>query len=288
MIDITVGFNRNEQSVTTRPSVGMPEIDGQLLLETLVSDLHWSALHIGAIACLMTACSRTEPEWTLRPWRHVLRDNGHVMQLGLRYCRDIGLSNAVESKIDKLYSDLAEAQQLSKVIIESTASYRGSQRPLLAQLTERWRHLSQSAIDALSSVESETRQRLDVLYSENARILATFLREAVDGRIHRISPWGEISLPPLPQRRRTPRLALRQQITLTVAGRTVHAALHDVSRNGLGISCNHPLREREVVLVELKDRRCLKAVVVWRNDDRFGLRLEVPLPGNDPLFAATA
>ena len=276
---------QSEDVANFAPRTSDRNIDGDFLLETLVCDLHWSVLHIGAIATLVNACLRTDAKWTLRPWRHILHDNQKIVQLALRYSADIGMSGAVGGEISKLYMELANVKTLTAPLTKSLSGYSLTERQHLSQVAAKWRLLCQNAAHILSRLEPDVKRRLVGPYADDSRTLVRFLSEAASGDTKCVSRWGEITLPTLGQRRHAPRREIRRPCSLISADRKVAAILDDVSRNGVGVICTHPLVEGQAISIELDDGRVLKGAVVRQRGERVGLTLEAPLAGDDPLFA---
>jgi hypothetical protein len=115
-------------------------------------------------------------------------------------------------------------------------------------------------------------------------VLVRFLTDAANGDSARVGSSGEIALPSLEQRRRTPRLPLRVPCKLQLPDRAVSAELVDISREGFGVQCIRAWTERQSLTIVFEDGRRMRAVVVRASRDRAGLRLETPLAANDPLF----
>lgn len=272
---------------TLTPGANEKNIDGDFLLETLLCDLHWSMLHIGAFSTLVNACLRSEEEWTLRPWRHILHDNQKIVQLALRYCADIGLSSAISEEISKLYMELAKVKLLTVPLTASSRAYTPAERQQLSQLASKWRLLCQNAGHILARLEPDVRARLSGPYAGDSRTLVRFLTEAASGDTKCVSRWGEITLPTLAQRRLAPRREVHRPCWLITADRKLPAVLDDVSRNGIGILCSAPLVDGQPITVELDDGRILSATVVRQIGERVGLALKTPLANDDPLFAQT-
>lgn len=259
-------------------------IDADHMFETILCGVHWNVLQIGAMSTLATACYQRKADWTLRPWRHTLQNNGKIMKAPLRYCADIGLTAAIGDDISNLYDRLADAKALTSPLTSNAIAYTGSDLQLLGQLEVKWRQLSLNAIPIMHVLKPEVKRRLPAQYSEDGRVLVRFLMEAANGETGRVSALGEITVPTLSQRRQAPRVGVQLPCRLVLPDSTLPALLFDVSRDGLGIICSHPLLDRQAVSIDLKDGRLLKAIVVRRDGDRKGLLLLKPLSSDDPLL----
>jgi hypothetical protein len=69
-----------------------------------------------------------------------------------------------------------------------------------------------------------------------------------------------------------------------VEGAAHEAQLSDLSVDGLGLCCDVRLHAGQRVDIAVGERR-LGAIIVWSESPRYGLRLERPLQGDDPLIA---
>jgi hypothetical protein len=259
-------------------------IDADIVLETIVSGFHWSALHIGTIATVSNACVQTKATWTLRPWVNSLRENSKIMRAPLRYCENIGLSAEVGADLMELYARLSEAKALAIPLADMSRSYNASEHQRLGQLQVRWRILSLNAIEVAQALKGDVKRRLAGQYYEDSRVLVRFLTEAAHGDTKRVGANGEMSPPMLGQRRQTPRIPIQAPCRLVLRDARLPAILLDVSRDGVGVICDCPLDDRQAVSVELDGGRLLKAIVVRRDGDRKGLLLLKPLAIDDPLL----
>lgn len=259
--------------------------DKGMLLESIITDLQWSTLNVGTVLCLMNALSRTGATWTLHPWRHLLQDHAQVIRLGLRFHREIGISETTAARIERFYDDLADAKRASEILFMTSAAYTAAQMDNIAARLPKWRTLALDAIQLLGLIENDTQARVGDVYAENGGILAQFLGEVGGGDTRRVNDWGEISLPALAQRRRTPRRSVSMPCRIVVGGGEIEATVCDVSRAGMRISSPHVFAERQRVSIKLRGRATLDAEVVWSRNGLAGTKLAVPLEGNDPLLA---
>lgn len=256
-----------------------------MLLESIVTDLQWSTLNVGTILCLMNAQVRTGATWTLHPWRHLLQDHAQVIRLGLRFHREIGISDTTAAQTEQFYDDLADAKRELEILFVTSTAYTAAQKDMIAARLPTWRTAALNAIEILGLIENDTRVRISDVYAENGRILAQFLGEVGRGDTRRVNDWGEISLPALAQRRRTPRRSVSMPCRIVVAGREIEATLRDVSRDGMRISSPHSFAVHQRISIRLRGRAPLDAEVVWSRDGLTGAKLAAPLEGYDPILA---
>lgn len=266
---------------------GTNELNKEFLLETIVYDLLWSAFHVGTFATLLSACARTNVDWTLRPWRHLLHDNNKIMQLALRYGPQIGLADDVAANTSKFYSELAAEKLRLVPLVKASAGYSSAERRQVLAARTAWQHLAGDAKSILLVFEAAAVRHLGDLLVEDLRTLCRFLDEAKAGDAKRVGPTGEISLPVLKQMRAEPRLKLKGPCTVILADRSIAAALKDVSASGLGIICDQPLPDKQSITIVMADGRRLQGRVASRRGDQVGLLLVPRLQRNDPLLHRT-
>ena len=228
-------------------------IDVEFLFENIVSDLHWSAFHSATICTMLDACVREKAVWTLRSWRHIMDDNRKIMKLALRYCAEIGLSAEIETRISDLYDQISEAKASIGPLMNSAKNYSSAEFQLAAQNAVKWRQLCHEAAPIVVAMEPLVKRRLPKSYLEDSSMLVRYLKEAANFETARVDVWGEISLPPLNQRRQYPRVAIRTPCRLVWSSTTVDAELRDASRTGLAVECKHALEKGQELSVEIQD-----------------------------------
>lgn len=255
------------------------------MFDSVVSDIHWTALQIGTVTILLNAATASRQDWTMRTWGHVLQDNAQVMQLALRFVGDKGIPASQVGSIERMYVEFAEASKVSRTLFMQRVPYNAEQRHSLSKLLVGWLGLCKTMLGVLQCIEQAVRTRLSERYVQNGEILASYLREACSGSSRRVNSWGEIAVPVLANRRRSPRVKVVQPCRVFVNGKPVRATLKDASRHGLNVECSTSVSDREKVSVELQDGRVLRATVVRANGDVLGLYLETPLSFNDPLWS---
>jgi hypothetical protein len=271
-------------AVNLAPTPDGVRANADFLFESVVCDLHLTALSVGALAMLLQARAAAGASWTLKGWRPLLDDDRHAMRLTLRFHADMGMPAAMAARIADLYARLAEAKTTSAEFAKLSSKHATLDSVALARAAEGWRRLCRETVGALEAIAPAAKQRLPSPYDEDCRTLVAFLVEAAEGKLRRVGAFGEITLPQLRQRRRSPRAAVRRSCALLLPDGRVSAEIEDASRNGLGILCRRPLHEGQQMTVELADGRRLSAVVARRNGDQTGLRLLTPLAADDPLF----
>ena len=260
--------------------------DPDFLLESIVCDLHWSTLHIGAIASLIGARLKSEADWTLRPYRHLFHDDSKIMQLALRYCEEIRIGAPVGGAISRLYQTTSILKLSTLPAVQASRIYGAAEIHLLKQMQPKWRQLTLDSIQCLTSLEGQSKGRVAAQYSDDTRTLGRFLSESVRDPASQVSGYGEVILPELRQRRHSPRVSVNLPCRLIIDGVPVSAILEDVSRDGLGLRCARVMAEGTPLNIELADGRRMAGTVVRQRGEQFGLTLARSLASDDPLFGA--
>jgi len=257
------------------------------LLESLVSDVHSLAQHVGTLTTMISASLRPDATWTLRSCRHLVHDDFKPLMLALRFSAQIGLGADVAARLTELCRQVGAAQARVVPMLRFSAASK-PQRDQIQTLSVEWRRLASSASATLTTIEPFVHARLDPSYAEDLAALRVFLTQAADPGAGAADAAGIVKAPVLKQRRRVPRIAVNAACSLETPSSAHSARLEDVSRHGFGIVCDALLSAGETVTVTLADGRRLSASVVRSQRPRFGLRLAAPLSDCDPLFAGEA
>ncbi|PPD29171.1 MAG: hypothetical protein CTY20_07485 [Hyphomicrobium sp.] len=273
-------------SVDTADAHEKFRLDWSFLFESLLSDLHWSAFQAGTVTCLLNASDCSTVGRLLQPWRNLLQDNSQIAILGLRYHEEMDLPRAAASEIVDFYSSLAKAKSATRARISGRSQIASAQAGFGAQITGEWWSVCTRGIKAFYGLEPLVRQRLPVIYVQNAEIIVELLREAAAGETRRVNEWGEITLPVLVQRRSTPRISMSKSCRIRTPQGLFGAKILNASSQGLGIASDVTLAVGQSVSVELDDRKAIQATVVWTRGGQTGLRLSTPLSSTDPFFGA--
>ncbi len=262
-------------------------VEGNALFEALVCEFHWTALQIGGVTCIVNAAQQKDRSWILRSCQNLMPAEAALVAVALKLWSDLSIPASLARTLSRIYVDLADAKRLTNPIIEASGSFDGSKvtPARLQQLEELWRQLAKDALEVVHDLEPHTRWRLTGHYSENAMVLAKFLKDVISNKHTFVDHFGNVSLPSLPQRRREPRYALLQPCMIYTRNSAYPGFARDVSQNGLGISCKGELKLRESVTVELRGGRRLRGRVVWNKNGQQGLQFETPLDYGDPLIS---
>jgi hypothetical protein len=188
--------------------------------------------------------------------------------------------------INDFFDDLAPARiALDQYFAD--ANHIGTERASalhLLPLSNSWRRACENALVAARQLHGYLGQ-LPTQYTSNSQVLIELLQEAATGGSPCLDGDARISIPDLPQRRRTARRSLCQACTITYNRTTVQAFVRDVSPGGFGLERVPQLLPKSIVLIELASGRRFTGVVVWCNGSSAGVRFSRTLLPNDPLLS---
>ena len=276
-----------ERQSPVRSRISKEPEEGNALFEALVCEFHWAALQIGGIASCMNASLAFERTWMLRTCSNLVPVESPVIKVALRACQEIGLPRELAASISKLFVNLADAKQLTTPLIEQAGAFSGSGISLskLEQITALWRKLAEDCKDLVGRLEPETRWRFNSMYTGNSLVLGRFLQDAISGGFGCVNGFGEVAIPVLPQRRKTPRYVLLQPCKITDKAGSSVAFARDIATSGMGLDCERDFALREKVIVELRSGRKMKGIIVWTHQKKVNVQFDEPLMREDPLIA---
>jgi hypothetical protein len=256
------------------------------LCEALVSETQSAALLTATVTSGANALTDRKTE--VGPHELVALSPGDLAQLsGL-----IALYREADPSVDELLF-LSEFMAGARVGHHLLARYVADAEALGASraavlhktgLSETWRQVCHLAILALREIDAHIGSELPEVYVQNARVLTSLLNGARNGLKPCLNADGRLQLPPLPQRRRSPRRAFLQRCKLTVRGVETEAFVRDVSAGGLGLDRAPPLARGDQLSVELVCGRVLKGTVAWASGAAAGVRFASELKPTDPLI----
>ncbi len=277
---------------STRPSFPRSRLsnepdEGNALFEALICEFHWSALQIGGITGCMNASLAFEQTWMLRSCSNLVPVESPVIKAALGAWQEIGLSEEITSSLRKIYFNLSDAKNLALPLIEQAGVFSGPRISLtkLEQITALWRKLAEDCKTAVARLEPETRWRFNGIYTGNALVLGKFLQDALSGGFGCVNQYGEVAIPVLPQRRKTPRYVLLQPCRISDKSGGSIALARDISKNSIGLDCERDFPLKERVLVELRNGRTMRGTVTWFHKKKVSVQFDEPLSDDDPLIA---
>ena len=260
------------------------EFNNQIMLESLVCDVHWTCFQAATICYLIHASLSKGHDLRLGAWRHLLYDNTKISQLGLRYCNEMELPASAQKALAAFLDAQSKALGAAGKAISGEQVHANLTRSQLSPLRSLWIDAAQHALRALQQMGSETHSRISKEYNDNVRVLSGFLKEAITGQSDRMNQWGEITLPTLAQRRLEPRAMSGQLCQILSSEGPLRAQLVNASRHGLGISSEKVFQTGQHLTIELADGRQLEGIVVRSHGRSFGLRLDKALATSDLLL----
>jgi hypothetical protein len=256
------------------------------ILEAFVCETHSAALLAASIASAVNAFKRPDidkSEAALRPY--VPREPAliAVLRNGML---ETDLDEDTLGVISDFFDDLAPARiTLDQYFAD--ANHIGTERASvlhLLPLSNSWRRACEHALVAARQLHGYLGQ-LPSQYTSNSQVLIELLEETVGGGSPCLDGEGKISIPDLPQRRRTARRTICQPCKITYNRTIAQAFVRDVSPGGFGLERVPPLPPKSLVLIELPSGRRFTGVVAWCNGSSAGVRFARTLLPNDPLLS---
>jgi hypothetical protein len=256
------------------------------ILEAFVCETHSAALLTAAIASVINAFKRSDldkSEAALKPYVPHEPALIAVLRNGML---ETDLDEDTLAIISDFFDDLAPA----RIAIDqyfADANHIGSARAAVLHqlpLSNTWRRACEDALVAVRQLHGYLGQ-LPSQYTSNSEVLIELLQEAATGSSPCLDVNGQISIPDLPQRRRTARRTLCQPCKITYNRTTSQAFVRDVSPGGFGLERAPQLPPKSLVLIELPSGRRFTGVVVWSNGSSAGVRFSRTLLPNDPLLS---
>ena len=256
-----------------------------MLAATLVNDVHWSLMHIGALTIVIGAAAARQTPGVLKPWRHLVNSDDAAIMLALRYGQQLGLSQASVKSLSSLLDQFAQEKRRLAARLPTGGVKEPEGAANLASFAQAWRALANVARGALSAIRGLTATLEEPEYAADATLIDAFLLEAAKGELKRYYAAAGFELPQLQQRRSSPRVRQSRPCKIMLAGRAHEGSLIDLSREGLGLSTTAvaPIGARLEIL--LAGGRKLEGVVVRASRGQLGVRLDRALSPEDPLWS---
>ena len=260
-------------------------LDGIGLLEAIVCETQTEALYAVVVGSGINALRHKNSVKNPQSIKNFLPRESAVMGELLRSHEDAGLSSGVMLRLREVFGGLAAARGGAARFF-AAAKLAGSHAAAIdpSSFAAHWSGLCEQTIETLRALDTETIGRVPDYYLENSSTLMKMLASVAAGGQPCIDAAGEIVLPDLPQRRRTARRSLLQQVTLRHRGKNTLVIAKDISATGLGLDRVPELQLEELVQIEMTGGRRLMGMVVWIKGVTAGIRLGKPLPPNDPLL----
>jgi PilZ domain len=153
-------------------------------------------------------------------------------------------------------------------------------------LTSMWQRTCRAALPALHELEGVAAGALTERYLQNHRVLNALLKGAAQGFKPCLNEDGQLYLPPLPQKRRWPRLSVLQTCFVEFGNRRKLAFIRDVSAGGLGLDRIPKVAIGTELTIEMESGRRLTGKVIWTRASSAGLKFFKPLLPSDPLLGS--
>lgn len=277
--------DRADPSPSSGPARPARALDGIGLLEAIVCETQTEALYSVVVGSGINALRHKSRVKNPQSLKNFLPRESAVIGELLRSHEDAGLSLSVMLRLREVFGALAAARG-SAARFFADAGQNGAHAAAIdsSSFAAHWSRLCEEIVETLRALDAETIGRVPDYYLDNSSTLVKMLTSVAGGGQPCIDAAGEIVLPDLPQRRRTARRSLLQQVSLRHRGKNTLVIAKDISATGLGLDHVPELQLEELVQIEMTGGRRLMGMVVWIKGDTAGIRLGKPLPPNDPLL----
>lgn len=256
-------------------------LDRGYLLETIVYDLHETAIQFGTLTGLVGEHVRRGGEGIPRQWRHLLLTDT-VILLALRFSTDVGIPVALANDIQCVSVAIEDIKSKLKSLARRAGVADKELRSTLSRLAIQAQTTCGDLIDLLAAIDKSLQSRLAAPLMTDQRAILKFLSAVATNRARVVD--GVLKAPQRTQRRRTPRAQVSVRCKVIIRGRVASAAICDVSREGLGVKCRKLLPVGETVVIHLDDGRQLSGTIINNRAQHAGIKLLKHLDLEDNLF----
>lgn len=201
-----------------------------------------------------------------------------LMQQLMSECNDITLCGSLQA----FDARLRLAQRLSQHFQARIATKGCHTVAEIEILSDAWRRTCTSALRLIDLFKAFVEPNGGLRRSEPETRLIEILLKAEGGGTPCMGTHGGIEIPGWAERRRESRIQIRQLVIATIGNRSHEVTIHDASQRGLGLV--GAANTGQHVTLTLSDGRKITGTVVWSQEGRFGMRLDLPLTLADPLL----
>jgi hypothetical protein len=260
---------------------------GDRLFEHLISETHATAVGVAVVATAANA---------LNDWRSVIRaceiarfapdDAPLRMLLPVLVAHD-AIDAATTAAIKAFLADLAVASSALDAFLDDCEAIMFQRAAILhaRSLQASWRALARETKTLMLDLEHRSALPLPDLHGQNARVVAALLSGAANGLKPCLDDAGRLYVPPLPQKRRSPRRAVLQNCLVHGPHQLQTGFVRDVSAGGLGLGRIAGLKRGDRVRVDFLSGRQFHGTIAWVTGASAGMRFDAPLSPGDALVA---
>jgi hypothetical protein len=257
------------------------------LFEHLISETHATAVGVAVIATAANA---------LNDWRSVLRAS-EIARFGpddapLRTLLPVLIDHDVidppmAASVNAFLEDLAFASTGLNAFLDDCEALSLPRAALLhaRMLQTSWRALAREAKALMLELEDAPASPLPELHYQNSRIVSALLCGAANGLKPCLDEAGRLYVPPLPQKRRSPRRAVLQNCLVHGPHHLQTGFVRDASAGGLGLGRIAGLKRGDRVRVDFACGRQFHGTIAWVTGTSAGMRFDAPLGPSDALVA---
>jgi hypothetical protein len=260
---------------------------GDRLFEHLISETHATAVGVAVVATAVNA---------LNDWRSVVRpgeiarfapDDAPLRTLLPVLIEHDAIDEPLTSAIISFLDDLAFANTGLNAFLDDCETLSLPRAAIVhaRMLQACWRALAREAKTVMLDLENSSALPLPDLHGQNARIVSSLLSGAANGLKPCLDDAGRLYVPPLPQKRRSPRRAVLQNCMVHGPHQLQTGFVRDASAGGLGLGRISGLKRGDRVRVDFVSGRQFHGTIQWVTGTSAGMRFDAPLSPGDVLVA---
>ncbi len=282
--DRTFGYPATREFAEPFANAGAPR---DRLFEHLISETHATAVGIAVIATAANA---------MNDWRSVMRSSDIARfapdEAPLRALLPVLIEHDVvdpstATQLISFLDDLAFASGgLNSFLDDCEALSLPRASVLHARMLQIcWRALAQDTKTLMLDLEHAPASPLPERHGQNARVVSALLCGAANGLKPCLDEAGRLYVPPLPQKRRSPRRAVLQNCLVHGPHDLQTGFVRDASAGGLGLGRIAGLKRGDRVRVDFISGRQFHGTIQWVTGASAGMRFDAPLRADDVLVS---
>ncbi len=257
------------------------------LFEHLISETHATAVGVAVVATSANA---------LNDWRSVVRaseiarfapDEAPLRTLLPVLVAHDAIDATTTAAITAFLDDLAFASSGLDAFLDDCEAITLPRAAILHARTLQvsWRGLARETKTLMMDLEHTSTKPLPDLHGQNARVVSALLSGAANGLKPCLDDAGRLYVPPLPQKRRSPRRAVLQNCLVHGPNQLQTGFVRDASAGGLGLGRIVGLKRGDRVRVDFLCGRQFHGTIAWVTGASAGMRFDAPLSPGDALVA---
>jgi hypothetical protein len=280
-------FRFTHSAVVMDESQAQASETGNRLFEHFISEAHSAAVGVAVIATAANALS---------DWHIVARpadiasfapDSAPLRALLLVLEAHDVLDRARALDLTSFIGELDRARDGLDQFLDDCEAISAPRAALIHArlLQSHWRALARDTKILIAGLDGASPMPLPDVFSQNTRVISALLSGASNGLKPCLDDAGRLYMPPLPQRRRSPRRAVLQNCLVRGPHHLQTSFVCDASAGGLGLGRISGLKRGDCIRVDFANGRQFQGTVAWVTGSSAGMRFNKPLDPADVLIA---